>query len=193
MTLTGRYLWMGLGASAALGVAVGTFASGWNRARGIQGTEASADAGAVIQVDAGVAARSDCGAIVEHWTTVRVPGPTRYLPAPDGGQAIAQPPEVVTVLVPDVRLTGSADAIASLEALGRGEAGASAKAVPAAPERHWEIGPLVLYRKTWDVTVPDSLSAGAALGYSGGPFGVRILGATDGKSLTAGALIVWRW
>ena len=51
MSLTGRPLVIALVVAAAVGVAAGSFASGWSKARGLPGPECVADAGVVERVE----------------------------------------------------------------------------------------------------------------------------------------------
>ena len=74
------------------------------------------------------------------------------------------------------------------------DAGTSSKAdcaavvVPAAPERHWEAGPSALYGFT-----TQQVLWGGALGWSGGPFGVRVQVLKGPGDVYAGGALVWRW
>ncbi len=130
MTLTGWKLGVALFGASLAGVGVGVFARGWNQARGVV-VECSADAGASVFVDAGTTSQANCAASIEHWNTIRVPGPIRYVIV-DGGQ-VAQPPEVVTVLVPDVRLEGSGRASAGLQGDAEASGAATAKVTVLGP------------------------------------------------------------
>lgn len=186
MSLAGRSLVIALLVAFAVGVAVGSFAAGWAKARGVPVVSAI-DAGVRVEVDAGTSSKSDCGAVVEHWTTVYVPGPTRYIPTPDGGQRLEQP-QVVAVLVPDVRLTASGASSGVVEAEGQAEATARVSVVPVAPERHWEVGPVALY----GVSAHEVL-VGGEVGWSGGPFGVRLEVLKGPTDVYAGGALVWRW
>jgi hypothetical protein len=186
VTLTGKPLVFALLGSALAGVAAGSFASGWSRARGLP-VVATADAGVSVSVDAGASSKADCSAVVDHWSTIYVPGPTRYIPAPDGGQVLTQP-QVVAVLVPELRLGGSVAASAASGVEASAEAGASLAVVPVAPEKHWEAGPAALY----GFTSRDVFIGGVA-GWSAGPFGVRVEVLKGPGDVYAGAALVWRW
>ena len=186
MTLSGRTLWVALGGTFVLGVAAGTFAEGWRKAQGLPGT-VSVDAGVSVTVDAGTSSKADCAAVVDHWTTVYVPGPTRYVYPSDGGSVQSQP-TTVTILVPDVRLSGSSASGASVQEAASAQASGAAVIVPAAPERHWEAGPSALYGFT-----TQQVLWGGALGWSGGPFGVRVQVLKGPGDVYAGGALVWRW
>jgi len=130
MSLAGGKLALALVVASLVGVGVGAFVRGRGSSQGLT-VEASADAGATVTLDAGTASDSRCAATIEHWNTIRVPGPIRYVMV-DGGQ-VAQPPEVVTVLVPDVSLRASGRASAGLQ--GDAEASGAATAWVTVPER----------------------------------------------------------
>lgn len=186
MTLGGRPLWVALAGSLVLGVAIGVFAEGWRKARGLPGV-VSVDAGVSVVVDAGTSSQSDCSATVEHWTTVYVPGPVRYLPTPDGGRIQAQP-ETIAILVPELSLRGSSASMAVVQESARAEAGASAVIAPAAPERHWEAGPVALYGFDG-----QQVLWGGVVGWSSGPFGIRLQALKGPGDVYAGGALVWRW
>jgi hypothetical protein len=186
MTLQGRGLLLALLGAAGLGAGVGAFAAGWAKARGVS-VEATVDAGVRLAVDAGTSSHSDCGATVEHWTPVYVPGPVRYIPGPDG-QQVQAPPETVAILVPELRLTGSGGSQAVVQASGEAEATAHVVVAPVAPEKHWELGPAVLYGFS-----TQQVLAGAEAGWSSGPFGVRVAVMKGPGDVYAGGALVWRW
>ena len=187
MTLAGRPLALALVGASLLGVVAGVSVEGWRKVRGLPPIEVTTDAGVRLEVDAGTLARSDCAASVEHWNTISVPGPIRYVYV-DGG-TVQLPPEVVTVLVPDIRLTGSAGASAGLQSDGQATASASARVdASVAPERHWEAGPSFLYGfKSQDVLW------GAQAGWSGGPFDIRAQVLKGPGDVYAGVMLGWRW
>lgn len=185
MTLSGKPLVAAIVGASLCGVAVGTFASGWRSARGLPPLEVAADAGVHLQLDAGVASRADCAASVEHWNTVTVPGPTRYVYV-DGG--VRTELQTVTVLVPDIRLTGTGASSGAVQS--EGEAAISSRVVvaPSEPERHWEAGPAVLYGVS-----SHTVLWGAQAGWSGGPLGVRLQAMKGPGEFYGGAALVWRW
>jgi len=187
MTLTGWKLGVALGVVALAGVGTGSFLQGWRGARGLPSVEVVADAGVHLTVDAGVNARSDCSATIEHWTTVYVPGPVRYSPAPDGG-VLQRQPETIAILVPDVSLRGSSASSSVLQASSSAEASASVVVAPAAPERHWEAGPVAIYGFS-----TQQVLWGAVAGWSSGPFGVRLQVMKGPGDVYAGGAVVWRW
>jgi hypothetical protein len=184
VSLAGRNLAIALLGATALGVTAGVTVEGWRSARGLPPMECHSDAGVELRVDAGVTSRADCQATIEHWTTVRVAVP--YPVAMDAG--LAPQPQVITVLVPELRLSGQVASSASLEAGVEAQATATAVVAPAAPERHWEAGPAALYllgrQEAW---------LGGAAGWSAGPFGIRaeVLGGPSGVAV--GASLVWRF
>ena len=182
MTLTGRPLVLALLGCTLVGVGAGTFLDGWRKARGLP-VECHADAGVQLAVDAGVSTESTCAATVEHWTTITVPGPIRYLP---GDAGVAQP-EVVTLLVPDVRLSAAQHSSSAAAASGEATATASATPLLVPPERHWELGPSAL------VSTRGQVLAGGEAGWSTGPFGVRVQVLAGDGSVYAGGALVWRW
>jgi len=128
----------------------------------------AADAGTSVAVDAGTVSSSRCAASIEHWNTVTVPGPTRFVVV-DGG-TVQLPPEVVTVLVPDLHLSGSADAVAALQAVGTAEAHISTRLdVVVPPERPWSASALVGYRPSG-----SQLAVGVEVARALGPFVVGV-------------------
>lgn len=135
LTLSGKLLWVSLGAAALAGGVGGTFLGGWRSTRGLPPLSVVADAGVSVSVDAGTSAKSDCGAVIEHWTTVNVPGPVRYFVL-DGGTVVERPSQPTIILVPDVRLTSHTESVATLTTTETAEASAVARVdVPrAAPE-----------------------------------------------------------
>jgi hypothetical protein len=165
VTLTGWKLGVALVGASLAGVGAGTFASGWNKTRGLT-VETTADAGVSVTLDAGVKSSADCGAVVEHWTTIRVPGPVRYVVV-DGGQ-VPQPTETVTVLVPDVRLEGSGRASVALQDDVRAQAGASATVTVPSPSGGllWGVGLGVQHDVDFRPTVNGQLGYRWASGWS---------------------------
>jgi hypothetical protein len=171
LTLAGPHLALALLAASLAGVGAGVTLEGWRHARGLPPLEVTADAGVRLEVDAGVVTSSRCAASVEHWNTITVPGPIRYVVV-DGG-TVQLPPEVVTVLVPDLRLSGSADAVAAFQASGTAEAHISTRLdAVVAPERPWSASGLISYRASG-----SQLAVGVELARELGPFvlGVGVL------------------
>ena len=126
------------------------------------------DAGTSVSVDAGTSASSRCAASVEHWNTVSVPGHIRYVVV-DGG-TIQLPPEVVTVLVPDLHLSGDAEAVAALQGVGTASAHISTRLdVVVPPERPWSASALVGYRPSG-----SQLAVGVEVARELGPFVVGV-------------------
>jgi hypothetical protein len=186
VTFTGKTLVIALLAATLVGVVAGSFASGWRKARGLPPMECTTDAGVQLQVDAGVREEQHCTAAVEHWTVVHVPGPIRYVSEPDGG--VLKQPEVVTVLVPELRLGATQALRSDIEAQAEAHVTATEKVAPAAPERFWEVGPAVLVD-----TKNGSLLFGAATGVNLGPFGARVTVVGNTAGLYAGGALVWRF
>lgn len=183
--LQGKTLALALLGAAGAGAVAGVTIEGWRKARGLPPI-VSIDAGVAVTVDAGTSSKADCGATIEHWTTVTVPGPVRYVYV-DGG-TLALPPEVVTVLVPDVRLSGSSASRSNVEASGSAGVAIRLDAPQAAPERHWEVGPSALYgfssqRVLW----------GAQGGWSGGPFDIRAQVLKGPGDVYGGVMLGWRF
>lgn len=185
MTLTGKSLWLALAGSAAVGVLSGVSVGGWRTARGLPPLEVSVDAGVRVELDAGVKARSDCAASIEHWSTVTIPGPTRYVYL-DGG--VRTEVQTVTVLVPDVSLRGSSASTAVLQADGEATASAHVLVAPSAPERHWQAGPAILYGLSG-----HNVLWGAQAGWSGGPFDIRAQAMKAPGDVYLGLSAGWRW
>jgi len=131
-----------------------------------------------------VTSRAECQATIEHWSTVTVPGPIRYLP----GDAGVAEPQLVTILVPDVRLSGQVAGDATFDLGVEAEASASVVVAPGAAERHWSAGPAALY----GVTSRDLL-VGGQVGWSGGPFGVQVMALGGERGVFRGAGVSWRW
>jgi hypothetical protein len=185
MSLTGRPLVIALVVAAAVGVAAGSFASGWSKARGLPGPECVADAGVKAAVDAGVREEQHCTAAVEHWTTVQVPGPVRYVPTDAG---VVERVETVTILVPDIHLASQQAAWGAAQASTEAEATSTAKAAPAAKVPIWEAGPAALVN-----TRTGELLFGGATGVNLGPFGARVTLVGNAGGLYAGGALVWRF
>jgi len=183
VSLAGKHLAIALLGATALGVTAGVTLEGWRKARGLP-VECVADAGVQLQVDAGVTSRAECQATIEHWSTVTVPGPIRYLP----GDAGVAEPQLVTILVPDVRLSGQVAGDATFDLGVEAEASASVVVAPGAAERHWSAGPAALY----GVTSRDLL-VGGQVGWSGGPFGVQVMAMGGERGVFLGAGVSWRW
>ena len=169
-------------AAVALGVGVALGALIRPKAPAVS---ASADAGVALTLDAGVEAQSNCAATVEHWQTIYVQGPIRYVPM-DGG--IQQQPQTIAILVPDVRLTGSSGVVANVEEQVSAQAGSSALTAPGAPERHWEVGPAVLYG-----VGHQSVLWGAQGGWNGGPFDIRGQAMKGPGDVYVGVSVGWRF
>jgi hypothetical protein len=185
VSLTGKPLVIALVSTALVGVLAGSFASGWRKARGLPPLQCGTDAGVRLEVDAGTSERQECSAAVEHWTVVHVPGPIRYVPA-DGG--LAPQPEVVTVLVPELRLGAQQALRTDMAVSTEATATATAVAAPAAKESVWELGPTVLYG-----IGKHDLLVGAQGGLNLGPLGVRVTAVGNTGDVYAGGALVWRF
>jgi hypothetical protein len=189
MTLAGWKLWVALGTALLAGGVGGSFLAGWRNARGVPPVSASADAGVQISMDAGVASKSDCSAVIEHWRTVAVPGPVRYVTL-DAGSEVERPGPVVYIMVPDVRLTGHTEAMAALDAVGTASASAHVDILKAPPtDKLFEAGPLFLH----GVAEGDNI-IGGLVGANIGPLGLKgaVAGSTRG-GLYVGGAAVWRF
>jgi hypothetical protein len=185
VTLTGKTLVIALLAATLVGVAAGSFASGWRKARGLPAPECVTDAGVQTAVDAGVSEEQHCTAAVEHWTVVHVPGPVRYVETDAG---VEQQPSTVSILVPDVRLGSQQAAWSVATAQAEAQASSSAHVEPAAKVPIWEAGPAALVN-----TRTGELLLGGATGVNLGPFGARVTIVGNTAGLYAGGALVWRF
>lgn len=186
MTLQGKTLALLLVGAAGAGAAAGVTIDGWRKARGLPPIVAI-DAGVSAVVDAGVSSKADCAATIEHWQTVYVPGPVRYLPAPDGG-VIQRQPEAVAILVPDVRLSGTTSSLATESASAEASTLVRLEPSQAEPERHWEVGPAALYGLSG-----HQVLWGAQGGWNGGPFDIRAQVMKGPGDVYVGVMAGWRW
>jgi hypothetical protein len=190
MLLSWKRLGIYLGVATTAG-ALGGFAAGWRQIRGLPPISVSADAGVSLAVDAGVASRADCTFSIEDWQKVEVPvpGATRYIRTP-AGATVPEPPQVITLLMPDVRLTSSADAVAALQAMGTAQAGSSARVeASTAKAPPWaEAGPVWLHGFKSGTNL-----IGGELGGSWGPFGVRLVVVGGTGEIYGGGAVVWRF
>lgn len=186
MTLQGKTLALALLGAAGAGVVAGVTIEGWRKARGLPPI-VSVDAGVSVAADAGTSSKADCAATIEHWNVQYIPGPVRYLPAPDGG-LIQRQTEPTVILVPDVRLSGTTSSSAIGGASAEASTSVRVDAPRAEPERHWEVGPSALYGFS-----SQQVLWGAQGGWNGGPFDIRAQVLKGPGDVYAGVMLGWRF
>jgi len=183
MILSGKQVWITLGAALLVGGVGGSFLSGWKKAQGIPEVSAAADAGTFVQVDAGVHVSDTLQLHLGDWTVVRIPTappPARPRAAPDAGPATV---EVLSggavcpdsfVMLPTMSLSGTTRADADTGVLARANAGAQAQVQLPKPglQVTWDIGGGIQHND--DQQLHPTVNG--ALGIAWGENGVKLAG-----------------
>jgi hypothetical protein len=125
VVLAGRNLWLALAAAAVLGAVPGVLTCSTRKPEVVS---VAADAGVAVSLDAGVQSKADCELTITHWQRVPVFA-VGSAPATDAGATIQTSAPVQYVYLPDVRLTGHSESVATQQV--EAQAGASASATVA--------------------------------------------------------------